>query len=134
MRRESRFAGRVESGRRSKTFLLIKFFRSMSRPLRPCCRNHEGPPRQSGLFTSVGDGLVSFLFGFPITAQSSPAQSGGAFERGLAEFRAGNYASAAALFADAETASPAQRMRFFTGQIRIVGGERRTEQELSWLG
>ena len=50
--------------------------------------------------------MAWFLFGFPITAQSSPAQSGGAFERGLAEFRAGNYASAAALFADAETASP----------------------------
>ena len=34
------------------------------------------------------------------------AQSTGDFDRGLAEFRAGNYSSAAVLFADAETASP----------------------------
>jgi tetratricopeptide (TPR) repeat protein len=34
------------------------------------------------------------------------AQSAGAFDRGMAEFRAGNYSSAAVLFADAETASP----------------------------
>ncbi len=34
------------------------------------------------------------------------AQSSGTFDRGLAEFRAGNYSSAAALFADAEAASP----------------------------
>jgi len=34
------------------------------------------------------------------------AQSSGAFDRGMAEFRAGNYSSAAVLFADAETASP----------------------------
>jgi tetratricopeptide (TPR) repeat protein len=34
------------------------------------------------------------------------AQSSGAFDRGLTEFRAGNYSSAAALFADAEAASP----------------------------
>jgi Tfp pilus assembly protein PilF len=36
----------------------------------------------------------------------SSAQSRGAYDRGLAEFRAGNYSLAAALFADAETASP----------------------------
>ena len=34
------------------------------------------------------------------------AQSNGAFDRGVAEFRAGNYSSAAALFAGAEAASP----------------------------
>jgi tetratricopeptide (TPR) repeat protein len=34
------------------------------------------------------------------------AQSTGDFDRGLAEFRAGNYSSAASLFARAETASP----------------------------
>jgi len=34
------------------------------------------------------------------------AQSSGAFDRGMAEFRAGNYSSAAVLFADAETAFP----------------------------
>src|ERR1700733_5953717 len=34
------------------------------------------------------------------------AQIRGAFDRGMAEFRAGNYSSAAVLFADAETASP----------------------------
>ncbi len=34
------------------------------------------------------------------------AQSSSDFDRGVAEFRAGNYSSAAALFADAETASP----------------------------
>jgi tetratricopeptide (TPR) repeat protein len=45
--------------------------------------------------------VVLFLCGLRVSAQSS-----GAFDRGLAEFRAGNYQSAAALFADAETASP----------------------------
>src|SRR6266853_2700455 len=34
------------------------------------------------------------------------SQSSGAFDRGLAEFRAGNYPSAASLFAEAEAASP----------------------------
>lgn len=34
------------------------------------------------------------------------AQSSGTFDRGLVEFRRGNYSSAAALFADAEAASP----------------------------
>jgi tetratricopeptide (TPR) repeat protein len=45
--------------------------------------------------------VVFFLCGLRGSAQSS-----GVFDRGLAEFRAGNYSSAAALFADAETASP----------------------------
>jgi len=45
--------------------------------------------------------VVLFLCGFRGSAQSS-----GAFDRGLAEFRAGNYPSAAALFTDAEAASP----------------------------
>jgi tetratricopeptide (TPR) repeat protein len=45
--------------------------------------------------------VVLFLCGFRGSAQSSSA-----FDRGLAEFRAGNYPSAAALFADAEAASP----------------------------
>jgi tetratricopeptide (TPR) repeat protein len=40
------------------------------------------------------------------SAQSSSTQISGAFDRGLAEFRAGNYSSAAVLFADAEAASP----------------------------
>jgi tetratricopeptide (TPR) repeat protein len=45
--------------------------------------------------------MVLFLGGLRGSAQSS-----GAFDRGMAEFRAGNYSSAAVLFADAETASP----------------------------
>ena len=45
--------------------------------------------------------MVLFLGGL-----RGSAQSGGAFDRGMAEFRAGNYSSAAVLFADAETASP----------------------------
>jgi tetratricopeptide (TPR) repeat protein len=45
--------------------------------------------------------MLLFLCGFRDSAQSSSA-----FDRGLAEFRAGNYSSAAALFADAEAASP----------------------------
>jgi tetratricopeptide (TPR) repeat protein len=40
------------------------------------------------------------------SAQSNSAQISGTFDRGMAEFRAGNYSSAAVLFADAETASP----------------------------
>jgi len=39
-------------------------------------------------------------------AVRSSAQSGNDFDRGLAEFRAGNYSSAATLFAGAEAASP----------------------------
>jgi tetratricopeptide (TPR) repeat protein len=45
--------------------------------------------------------MVLFLGGLRGSAQSS-----GAFDRGMAEFRAGNYSSAAVSFADAETASP----------------------------
>jgi tetratricopeptide (TPR) repeat protein len=45
--------------------------------------------------------LVLFFCGL-----QSSGQEGGAFDRGLAEFRAGNYSSAATLFADAEAASP----------------------------
>jgi tetratricopeptide (TPR) repeat protein len=45
--------------------------------------------------------VLLFLCGFRGAAQSSTS-----FDRGLAEFRAGNYPSAAALFADAEAASP----------------------------
>ena len=45
--------------------------------------------------------VLLLLCGFRGAAQSSSA-----FDRGLAEFRAGNYPSAAALFADAEAASP----------------------------
>src|SRR3984957_1574992 len=47
--------------------------------------------------------LVVVLF---LAGLRSSAQSSGAFDRGMAEFRAGNYSSAAVLFADAETASP----------------------------
>jgi len=45
--------------------------------------------------------LVWIIYGLPCSAQSSSA-----FDRGLTEFRAGNYSSAASLFAEAETASP----------------------------
>jgi tetratricopeptide (TPR) repeat protein len=45
--------------------------------------------------------MVLFLGGLRGSAQSS-----GDFDRGMAEFRRGNYSSAAALFADAEAASP----------------------------
>lgn len=45
--------------------------------------------------------VLLFLCGFRASAQSSSA-----FDRGLAEFRAGNYPLAAALFTDAEAASP----------------------------
>jgi thioredoxin-like negative regulator of GroEL len=47
--------------------------------------------------------LVVALF---LHALRGSAQSGSAFDRGLAEFRAGNYSSAAVLFADAEKAAP----------------------------
>jgi tetratricopeptide (TPR) repeat protein len=50
--------------------------------------------------------VVLFLGGLRGSAQSSSAQISGAFDRGMAEFRAGNYSSAAVLFADAENASP----------------------------
>jgi Tfp pilus assembly protein PilF len=50
--------------------------------------------------------VVLFLGGLRGSAQSSSAQISGAFDRGMAEFRAGNYSSAAVSFADAETASP----------------------------
>jgi tetratricopeptide (TPR) repeat protein len=49
---------------------------------------------------------VLFLGGLRGSAQSSSAQISGAFDRGMVAFRAGNYSSAAVLFADAETASP----------------------------
>src|ERR1700727_1229244 len=45
--------------------------------------------------------VVLFLAGLRSSAQSSDA-----FDRGMAEFRAGDYSSAVVLFADAETASP----------------------------
>ena len=50
--------------------------------------------------------MVLFLGGLRGSAQSGGAQISGAFDRGMIEFRAGNYSSAAVLFADAETASP----------------------------
>ncbi len=50
--------------------------------------------------------VVLLLGGLLSSAQSSSSQISGAFARALAEFRAGNYLSAAVLFADAETASP----------------------------
>jgi tetratricopeptide (TPR) repeat protein len=50
--------------------------------------------------------VVLFLGGLRGFAQSSSAQISGALDRGMAEFRAGNYSSAAVSFADAETASP----------------------------
>jgi len=53
----------------------------------------------TGFFLSVV--MVWFLFGIRSSAQSSSD-----FDRGLAEFRAGNYSSAATLFAGAEAASP----------------------------
>jgi tetratricopeptide (TPR) repeat protein len=45
--------------------------------------------------------LVWLIYGLPCSSQSNSA-----FDRGLTEFRAGNYSSAASLFAEAETASP----------------------------
>src|ERR1700721_1215238 len=51
-----------------------------------------------------------FLFPFAVVlflgGLRGSAQISGAFDRGMAEFRAGNYSSAAVSFADAETASP----------------------------
>jgi len=49
----------------------------------------------------LGLAVAWFFFG-----SGSFAQSGADFDRGMAEFRAGNYSSAAKLFASAETASP----------------------------
>jgi hypothetical protein len=45
--------------------------------------------------------MVCFFCGFRCVAQSSSD-----FDRGMAEFRAGNYSSAATLLASAEAASP----------------------------
>src|SRR5258708_31819195 len=54
---------------------------------------------KTGFFLSL---VMVWLFcGLP-----GSAQSGADFDRGVAEFRAGNYSSAAALFARAEAASP----------------------------
>ncbi len=54
---------------------------------------------KTGFFLSL---VMVWLFcGLP-----GSAQSGADFDRGVAEFRAGNYSSAAALFAGAEAASP----------------------------
>jgi tetratricopeptide (TPR) repeat protein len=51
--------------------------------------------------------LLCFWFtSVPLLTAQGSAQSSSAFDHGLAEFRAGNYSSAAALFADAETAAP----------------------------
>lgn len=55
--------------------------------------------RNSCVLTALAG--VVFLYGIPASAQS-----GNAFDRGLAAFRAGNYSSASALFAEAETESP----------------------------
>jgi tetratricopeptide (TPR) repeat protein len=49
--------------------------------------------------------LLSLVTAAFLSLQGS-AQSGNAFDRGLSAFRAGNYSSAAALFAEAETATP----------------------------
>jgi tetratricopeptide (TPR) repeat protein len=56
--------------------------------------------------SSTQSGFGQASFAQSSSGQASSGQSGGAFGRGLAEFRAGNYSSAAALFADAEAASP----------------------------
>jgi tetratricopeptide (TPR) repeat protein len=50
--------------------------------------------------------LLPLLVALILCALRGSAQSGGAFDRGLAEFRAGNYSSATVLFADAEKAAP----------------------------
>lgn len=55
--------------------------------------------------TSSGCFLSVFLIVFSCGIQSS-AQSVSPYDRGLAAFRAGNYSSAAALFANAENSSP----------------------------
>jgi tetratricopeptide (TPR) repeat protein len=47
-----------------------------------------------------------WLLVFFISSGSIQAQSGAAFDRGMNEFRAGKYSSAAELFAEAEAASP----------------------------
>jgi Flp pilus assembly protein TadD len=49
--------------------------------------------------------LIAVLF---LGGLRSSGQAGGAFDRGLSEFRAGNYSSAAALFAEAAAASPGE--------------------------
>ncbi len=50
--------------------------------------------------------VLSVTMACSFWAVQSSAQSGNDFDRGLAEFRAGNYSSAATLFAGAEAASP----------------------------
>jgi tetratricopeptide (TPR) repeat protein len=50
--------------------------------------------------------LLSLVVVWSFCGLRGPAQSSGDFDRGVAEFRAGNYSSAAALFAEAEAASP----------------------------
>jgi tetratricopeptide (TPR) repeat protein len=64
----------------------------------------KGGHANSGFLLSLV--MVLFLGGLRGSAQSSSAQISGAFDRGMAEFRAGNYSSAAILFADAERAAP----------------------------
>ncbi len=50
--------------------------------------------------------FLSVVMAWSLCAVRSSAQSSSDFDRGLAEFRAGKYSSAAALFAGAEAASP----------------------------
>src|SRR5579864_7982223 len=50
--------------------------------------------------------FLSLVMVWPVCGIRSFAQSSRDFDHGLAEFRAGNYSSAAALFASAEAASP----------------------------
>jgi Tfp pilus assembly protein PilF len=49
---------------------------------------------------------LSWVLVWLICGLRGSAQSNSAFDRGLTEFRAGNYSSAASLFAEADTASP----------------------------
>jgi Flp pilus assembly protein TadD len=50
--------------------------------------------------------FFSLVIVWSLCGVRSTAQSGSDFDRGMAEFRAGNYSSAATLFASAEAASP----------------------------
>ncbi len=50
--------------------------------------------------------FLSVVMAWSLCAVRSSAQPNSDFDRGLAEFRAGNYSAAAALFASAEAASP----------------------------
>jgi len=61
----------------------------------------DGAPIVSSSVLPLALVMAVFLYGL-----CGSAQSGGNFDRGLAAFRAGDYSSAAALFAEAETASP----------------------------